>query len=51
MLGLHLTITGGRVIEMLMSLGAGAGAGTGSVNLTLRDVLLESAAARLGTLP
>lgn len=51
MLGLHHTIAGGSVIEMLMSLGAGAGPGTGSVMLRLRDVLFESAAARVGTLP
>ena len=51
MLGLHLTMGGGRVMETLMSPGAGVGTAKVLLSKGLREGLLASAAAILGTLP
>lgn len=51
MLGLHLTMAGGRAMETLMSPGAGVGTAKVLLSKGLREGLLASAAAILGTLP
>ena len=51
MLGVHHTMAGGRVMEMLMSPGAGAGTGCVLLSKGLSEGPLASASAILGTLP